>query len=292
MTDVLGILTAYDDQLLTVRREDGSLVTVARRDLVTGKPIPPRASPRLRIEPEALQRICSDGLAPLETEHAGDWRLRAAGGFTRRANSTLVVGDPGLPVGAAFERVRDFYDRLDLPPMLQVVVGSDWQRTAEDHGWQIARSPDTVVQVASVAQARRSAAGQPRTDDVVIADSPNGAWMSLYNRAAETDAAMVRSVLQSGDAVGFATAGDAPDAIGRAVVTGDWVGFSAVEVRPAQRRHGLGSSVVEALLGWAAAHGAMSAYLQVVPDNDAAVALYRRYGFVTHHAYRYLTWPA
>ena len=32
----------------------------------------------------------------------------------------------------------------------------------------------------------------------------------------------------------------------------------------------------------------MSAYLQTMPDNTAALALYEPYGFVTHHRYRYL----
>jgi ribosomal protein S18 acetylase RimI-like enzyme len=47
------------------------------------------------------------------------------------------------------------------------------------------------------------------------------------------------------------------------------------------------------LLEWARAGAegdvARSAYLQVSPDNSAALALYASLGFVHHHTYVYLT---
>ncbi len=47
MTDVLGILSGYDDAGMVVDREDGQRVTIRRADFVTGKPIPARvARPR------------------------------------------------------------------------------------------------------------------------------------------------------------------------------------------------------------------------------------------------------
>ncbi len=49
--------------------------------------------------------------------------------------------------------------------------------------------------------------------------------------------------------------------------------------------------MVKELLGWAAERGATTAYLQAEGANEAALALYRRLGFVTHHTYRYLTPP-
>ena len=95
--------------------------------------------------------------------------------------------------------------------------------------------------------------------------------------------------MESGDAVAFARIGDPVVAIGRAVVTGDWMGLQGVEVAADHRGQGLATRVVDALLDWGASKGALSAYLQTVADNVAALRLYGRYGFVTHHAYRYLT---
>ncbi len=45
LTDVLGVLEAWDDQTLSVRRSDGVLITVPVADVVAGKTVPPRSQP-------------------------------------------------------------------------------------------------------------------------------------------------------------------------------------------------------------------------------------------------------
>jgi N-acetylglutamate synthase len=42
----------------------------------------------------ALERLAARSWRGLEEQWHGDWLLRAGGGFTGRANSVLVVGDP------------------------------------------------------------------------------------------------------------------------------------------------------------------------------------------------------
>jgi GNAT superfamily N-acetyltransferase len=294
MTDVLGILESVDDESLRVRRENGDVVLIDRALLVTGKPVPPRASTRLRIGPEQLERICEQGWrAPVE-QPLGDWMLRAAGGFTGRTNSARVGRDPGVDADAAVLAVEEFYAEHGLPAMVQAVVGTDWQREFEDRGWVQARpgGQDALVQVASVAQARRVGRDSPTgAPEVVVEDSVSEDWMALYGRAAGIAPTVVRAVMESGDHVAFASIGEPVVAIGRAVVTGDWMGLQAVEVAPEHRRRGLATRIVETLLDWGASYGALSAYLQTVADNTAAARLYEAYGFVTHHTYRYLRPP-
>lgn len=41
-----------------------------------------------------LEEVAALGWRGTEEEQLGGWRLRAAGGFTGRANSALAVGDP------------------------------------------------------------------------------------------------------------------------------------------------------------------------------------------------------
>jgi hypothetical protein len=46
--------------------------------------------------------------------------LRAARGFTGRANSALAVGDPGVPLDDALAAVGDWYRARGLPAMIAV----------------------------------------------------------------------------------------------------------------------------------------------------------------------------
>jgi N-acetylglutamate synthase len=289
MRDILGVLTAWGPTELTVERADGVVETVRRTDIVTGKPVPPRASVRQRVPAADLQRICARGWQAPRTRELGDWLLRAAGGFTGRANSALVSGDPGAAVDDALREVIAFYAANRLPPLAQVVVGSPEDALLADRGWTPARAgyAAAVVQVASVAIARRRRPGAHDLS-VDLDDALTDDWIAHYGRSREADLDVVRSVLSSGEHVAFARVGDPIVGVGRGVVTADWVGLSAVEVDPGRRREGIGSSIVAAIFEWAASLGARSAYLQTVPENAAALALYEPFGFVTHHSYKYL----
>ena len=48
-----------------------------------------------------LERVAAAHWRGTEEEWLGDWLLRAASGFTGRANSALPLGDPGLPLDDA-----------------------------------------------------------------------------------------------------------------------------------------------------------------------------------------------
>jgi hypothetical protein len=51
MTDVLGILEAYDGESFTVRKRDGELAVIPRARAVAGKVIPPPPPRRERKSP-------------------------------------------------------------------------------------------------------------------------------------------------------------------------------------------------------------------------------------------------
>ena len=299
MTDVLGVLEALTERELIVRREDGALVGVPRSAYVTGKPVPPRPPPgrayATRIEPEQLQRIASAGWPPRTVQPLGDWLLREAGGFTGRANSALIAGEPGRALPDALRAVEAFYAGHELPALAQVVLDSPGEAALLAAGWADARPTEggVLVQVASLPQARPGGRqpGGGHAEAVHIGDALDDDWLRLYGRAANAGTAIARAVIGGGDQVAFARVGQPAVAIGRAVVTGDWVGLSAVEVLPLHRRRGLARAVVDALLDWGAEAGATKAYLQVTPANIPALSLYASYGFRTHHRYRYLGPP-
>jgi N-acetylglutamate synthase len=300
MTDLLGVMESWTDTATVVRAEDGTATEIPLRHIVSGKPVPPRPSPRMRVPAEQACRLSNASWPAVRAEPLGDWLLRASGGFSARANSAMAVGDPGVRFDAAIEAVLNFYARHHLTPWAQVVVGSATGDRFADAGWTTARpgEADSHFQMASVAQASRAVRAllPPTAPPVELGTAVTSAWLANDDRALSHHDAAV-AVLEGPDQVCFASVppaspgGGPPAAKGRVACDGDWAGITDVWVSPGHRRAGLGLVVMAAMLEWAAERGAGTAYLQVRGDNRAGLALYARLGFRTHHTYRYLAAP-
>jgi len=292
-TDTVGVLTSWNGGVLSITRKSGESVRIVESSLVAGKVVP--AAPARRRGPAAsfqeLATVTARAWPPVESEPLGDWRLRAAGGFTRRANSALPLGDPGLPLGEAFGRVERWYEERGLPAYIQTATGAEGTQEAlcaelERHGWR--REVSAEVRIAALAPV-----GDLDADvtAVRLTREPDEAWLSRYQRFS-TPGPHVLRVLGGGPSVWFATVaggaiGEAPAAIGRCVVDGRWAGFMAVEVAPEHRRRGLATSVMAALARRALDEGASAAWLQVEEENEGARALYDGMGFAAHHRYHH-----
>jgi len=74
----------------------------------------------MAISIAALEAAAAGGWRGTEEEAFGGWLLRAAGGFTGRANSALAIGDPGLPLAAAVDKVCAWYQARGLPPAIAI----------------------------------------------------------------------------------------------------------------------------------------------------------------------------
>lgn len=296
MTDLLGTMLSWSGGSTVIEAESGERVEIAVADIVSGKPVPPRPSPRLRVSPEDAERRALAGWPPVESMPLGSWVLRASGGFSARANSVLAVDEPGTSYEAADAAVRAFYAERGLPPWAQVVVGSDTDAQLVARGWGPARpgEADTDFLIASVAQVRRalrrpsgSSTGSPHPE-ATLAATAGPDWLAGDTRA-EADPKTARAVLEGPGDVAFVSLGSPPVAKGRVSLVDDWAGITDVWVSAERRRQGLGLVVIAELLQWAAERGASTAYLQVRGDNPAALALYGGLGFARHHSYRYLT---
>lgn len=284
MSDVIGHVRSVDGTAVTIELRDGRTRVVALDTIVTWKPVPPRPVRRRRavaIDPEELTRITSRGWPAIESVPLGTWELRAAGGFTGRANSVAVTGSPGVSFGDAEALVREFYAARSMPALAQVVVGSEHDRLFAEAGWgpMAGYHGGAVVQVADLDPSYEA------DPAAVVSSHADDDWLANYGRVDDPRAA--RAVMEGADQVGFVSIGSPAIAIGRIVVTGEWAGVSAVEVRPDSRRQGLARRIVETSLAWAVDRGADKAYLQTMRSNTAALALYEPYGFVDHHDYLY-----
>ncbi|MEO7979832.1 MAG: GNAT family N-acetyltransferase [Sporichthyaceae bacterium] len=287
-TDVLGhLLDVTADRLEVLAR--GAVVALAASDVTAAKVVP-AATPRRgwevpHLSAAEMQRICWAGWPAREHELLGDWVRRAHGGITGRANSTLAVGDPGVPVDEALALTSYWYADRGLPPLVQLPLVEPSNAALEDAGWR--RQHVTVVQVAPVAAVLAQMA--PRADlRAVVEPVPGSDWCALMHDL-DPDTAGHLAILTGPPMVGFATLyrGDEPVGIGRISVEGAWCGVTSVDVAPTARRQRIGSAVMASLLGWAQRRGASSSYLQVRSLNAAALRLYDALGYVTHHPYGY-----
>jgi N-acetylglutamate synthase len=221
----------------------------------------------------------------------GDWLLRAGGGFTGRANSALVVGDPGLPLPEAVGAVTRWYADRDLRPC--AMLPGRRARAADAAfaaaGWE--RDEDVLVLTAPLTSA--AADGVP----VHLSREPDDAWLAGYRHRGRPLPPSARAVLTNAEDVVFASVRRDPPpaplaAVARGVVTDDWLGVAAVTVAEHHRRRGLATAVMAALQRWGADRGARWTYLHVSASNAPARALYRRAGFIEHHRYHYRYAPA
>jgi N-acetylglutamate synthase len=292
-TDTVGVLTSWTDGVLLITRKSGESVRVAQSALVAGKVVP--AAPARRRGPaasyEELARVSARAWRPVESERLGEWELRAAAGFTRRANSVLPLGDPGLPLDEALTAVRRWYAGRGLPAYVQTATGAEGTQELlcaelERRGW--VREVTAELWTGGLAPVADLAEGT----GVVLSREADEAWLARYGRKGVSEVAL--RVLGSGPSVWFASVpgADAPAAIGRCVVDGRWASFAAVEVDPAQRRRGLATAVLAALARRALDEGASAAWLQVETDNAGARALYAGMGFAAHHTYHHYREPS
>ena len=253
-----------------------------------------------------LQRLAARTWPGLEQQRLGEWELRAAGGFTGRANSALAVGDPGMELTEALQRVRDWYGERGLSPRLQVPAALEpgagssavdaaapEQQVATlcDHeGW--AAEPWTLVMI------RQAMTSSPEPTFLAAArlrmrwaDRPDDQWLDLYHYRGSQLPATARRVIAAAPACYLTADLDGEVVgIGRAAVAEGLVVLTAIGVVAGHRRRGIGAYITEALTAKGAEAGAELSLLQVFAQNPA-VSLYRKLGFLAHHRYRYRYLP-
>jgi ribosomal protein S18 acetylase RimI-like enzyme len=231
-----------------------------------------------------LDQIGLRALPALETVHYDGWLLRFANGFTGRANSVNPLLSSSLPVEekiAHCEReyaARGIGIRFRLTDAMQP---AGLENVLEAHGYHDVFN-ETDVQVCDLQAnpVQRSASFHGST-------TLNPAWLEAYrsmNHVAEADAQTLYTMLTQIQTPIFC--GWIRDqAVGLAVLDGQWVGLFDIVVAPQARRQGLGRELVSSLMAWGSEQGARYAYLQVTAANTPARALYAQLGY--HSRYRY-----
>ena len=245
------------------------------------------------IDDTLLSRIEDAGLnasAPRQQRWIDGWLLRYSPGKAKRARSVNPVADGRMPVNERLAACAVVLADVGLPLIVRITpfsrpVGLDALLAARG----LRRIDETLVMVlpvipsdialdtASVTFHRLSAAAfADRIGE--FRGSPPG------QREAQRDRIAQAPVPFSGCE---ARVGDHAVACGQFAVEGELVGLYDVFTDPAVRGRGHATMLCRELLAQARATGARTAYLQVDHRNDAAIAVYRRLGFVDGYRYHY-----
>jgi ribosomal protein S18 acetylase RimI-like enzyme len=229
--------------------------------------VPPRGSVRQRVTAREAELRALPLWASPTTESLGEWVLRIVTGErgrgSRRANSVLAIGDPGLPIREAAARVERFYAGWGRVATAQVEVGSDVDAALAAAGWSEAEPEDAPYLVGSLVMARR------------VAGSDDGVEIVVDGTR------ILATVHDDGREVGRV----------RGELNSDWLWVHGLRVDESHRRRGLGRALVAGLLDAGAETGAGTVWVEVDRQNTAAWMLYAGLGLREHHRCRYLQAP-
>lgn len=190
-TDTVGVLTSWDAGVLVITRKSGESVRIDASSLVAGKVVP--AAPARRRGPaadyEELARVAARAWRPLESSRLGEWELRAAAGFTRRANSVLPLGAPGVPLDEALDVVRRWYGERGLPAYVQTATRAEGTQELlcaelERRGWL--REVTAELWVGALAPV----ADRVEAEDVTTSREADEAWLARYGRKGVSEVAL------------------------------------------------------------------------------------------------------
>ena len=236
---------------------------------------------------EAIERASLLAWPGIEEKWDGSWIRRAAGGYTKRANSTQCL-DP------------DDYEDADL----RVISASSWMvirklnpvfritplsspelnATLDEAGWQEIDSSHLFAMELGDHEADKDAQLLPVLDPKFLAVAQK---LQGYSEQSMTGMKNLLAAFKV-PAVGVVLARDGEAVASSIMAVANGIVLTGnVVTDDTRRRQGLASAMMRSGLAWAKTQGAHTAALNVQTDNAAAKALYNGLGYTHQYDYSY-----
>ena len=247
-----------------------------------------RRSDNLRVARRLEELALNASGAPHSLVYDG-WLLGYRPGPTKRLRSVNPFYASTLAVDAKIEYCAAFYARVGLPAIFRMLPFSqppELDAVLERAGWG---AFDRTLVLHTALDHRRP----PPIPDMVVEIVEPPAWEPLAAPLLKTDVETLKRLIARAATHPLPQTGALVRRDGEVVACGlakledGHVGLFAVHTAEAWRGRGFGRAIVAKLLDEAKQRGAARAYLQVTADNAPALALYRRFGFVSSHVYWY-----
>lgn len=248
---------------------------------------------------------------PVATQREIDgWLCRSSGGTTRRANSVNATPRAGA-VRDVIPGADAYFEKRGGSPALFRLLSFQpaFAHALSARGYRPEGATHTLLADLVEMEAQTSSASRPSVglvsgpvsgsvSGLQLEPAPSPAWLAdkqELSSQSEAEAEIFRAMLA--DITHPACfARKVADNRGRSLAYGVYVApflvIEAVVTREEDRNKGFAGELVAALMAWGRAEGAQHACLQVMAENEPAIALYRRLGFgVTLYDYQYWRKP-
>jgi GNAT superfamily N-acetyltransferase len=233
----------------------------------------------------AIEERMLNAWPSVETMVMGDWLLRFANGYSKRANSATTLDpdgdmdDDAVAHHVARAAAWGIAPTVRITPLCHPTLDA---RLAARGFSGIDLTYGMIVDIAGDSRIDPRVATTPKPEPAWIAANA-ASYGGVKSNAAHLGAILERIRPQAA----FATLIDdgAPVAWGIGVIERGMIGLQDIVVAPAARGRGVARALVGSLMGWGRANGAERAYLHVLASNAPARALYASLGFRDAYAY-------
>jgi len=225
----------------------------------------------------------------LQTMLYDGWVLRFAHGVTRRSNSINPIYQSLINLEEKIAFCEKVYSDKNLPTIFKLTS---------------ACNPPELDEVLSKRNYVRQAETSVQTYDlttvlfetntrIILDETLDEKWVNSFvdlNKFEDDKTQIYHEILKNiiPDTV-YASYRISNQIVGcgLGVKQGDFIGLFDIVVDEEHRGVGLGYYIVTALMQWGKSKGATTAYLQVMTDNEIALHLYKKLGFLEKYKYWY-----
>jgi ribosomal protein S18 acetylase RimI-like enzyme len=236
---------------------------------------------------EAFERAGLEAWPGIEVHWDGAWVRRAAGGYTKRANSTQCFdpddfedADVRVISASSWMVIRKIKPVFRITPLSSPELNA----TLDEAGWATIDASHLMAMELGEQEADAQARFLPVLDPQFLAAAQR---LQAYDEVAMTGMKNLLAVLKV-PAAGVLLYRDG-EAVASSIMTvaDDIVITGNVVTDPGHRRQGLAGAMMRSGLSWARSEGAQYAALNVQADNTAAKALYEGLGYSHQYDYSY-----